>query len=73
MTWARHASTSTNDQGRFAVVQAAYKVTCEAQGRKAALVVAGHSADANDCAELLAMLGLDGAVNRSGPTEVAPS
>ncbi len=71
MTWARHASTSTNDQGRFAVVQAAYKLSCEAQGRKAALVVAGHSADATDCAELLAMLGLDGAVNRTNSTDDA--
>ncbi|MBA2310834.1 MAG: hypothetical protein H0W01_16410 [Pseudonocardiales bacterium] len=59
MTWARHASTTSKDPDRFAVVQAAYKLTCEAQGRRAALVVAGHSADATDCAELLAMLGLD--------------
>ncbi len=59
MTWARHAGSSSNDQDRFAVTQAAYKRTCEAQSRQAALVVAGHSADATDCAELLAMLGLD--------------
>lgn len=59
MTWARHASTTSKDPDRFEAVQAAYKLTCEAQGRQAALVVAGHSADATDCAELLAMLGLD--------------
>ncbi len=68
MTWARHASTASNDQGRFAAVQAAYKLTCEAQGHRAALVVAGHSADAADCAELLAMLGLD-AVSRTPAPE----
>lgn len=59
MTWARHAGTSNPDQDRFAAVQAAYKLSCDAQGRQAALVVASHSADAADCAELLAMLGLD--------------
>lgn len=59
MTWARHASTANPGQDRFAAVQAAYKLNCEEQGRQAALVVASHSADAADCAELLAMLGLD--------------
>jgi hypothetical protein len=42
MTWARSAS-KPDENGRFAVVQAAYKVTCETQSRRAARIVASHS------------------------------
>ena len=64
MTWARSASTP-DETGRFAVVQAAYKVTCETQSRRAARIVASHSEDVADCAELLAMLGLEAAEGRA--------
>lgn len=66
MTWARSATTP-DDKGRFAVVQAAYKLTCEAQSHRAARIVASHSEDVQDCAELLAMLGLEATGGRSGP------
>lgn len=68
MTWARHARTE-DDHGRFAVLQAAYEVTLRNQNRRAARVVAGHCADVHDCAELLAMLGLELAVETDPATE----
>jgi hypothetical protein len=49
-----------DDHGRWTAAQEAYEVSCEAQSRRAARVVAGRAIDAADCAELLAMLGLDG-------------
>ncbi|MGB3441347.1 MAG: hypothetical protein WBA97_21565 [Actinophytocola sp.] len=58
MTWARHAS-PTLEQGRFAEARASERVHYAIQNRKAALTVAGHASDAQDCANLLAMLGLD--------------
>ncbi|GAB1509026.1 hypothetical protein [Actinophytocola sp. KF-1] len=58
MTWARHAS-PTLEQGRFAEARANERVHYAIQNRKAALTVACHSSDAQDCANLLAMLGLD--------------
>lgn len=58
MTWARHAS-PTIEQGRFAEARANEKIHYALQNRKAARTVAIHSADAQDCANLLAMLGLD--------------
>jgi hypothetical protein len=58
MTWARHAS-PTVEQGRFAEVRASEKVHYAVQNRKAAHTVATHASDATDCANLLAMLGLD--------------
>ncbi|MFR9801482.1 hypothetical protein ACL02T_04150 [Pseudonocardia sp. RS010] len=48
------------DEGRQAAAQAAYEISCAAQSKRAARVVAGMAVDAEDCAELLAMLGLDG-------------
>ena len=48
------------DEGRWTAAQVAYELSCEAQSRQAARVVAGMAVDADDCAELLAMLGLDG-------------
>ncbi|HEV7790589.1 MAG TPA: hypothetical protein VGP05_16400 [Pseudonocardia sp.] len=41
-------------------IRAAASVVDEARGRQATLVVASHSTDAEDCIELLAMLGLRG-------------
>jgi hypothetical protein len=53
-----------DENGRFAAAQAAAAADSDLQSRRAARVVAGRSVDAADCAEMLAMLGLDG---RSGP------
>jgi hypothetical protein len=58
MTWARHAS-PTIEQGRFAEVRASERIHYAVQNRKAAQTVACHASDAQDCANLLAMLGLD--------------
>lgn len=58
MTWARHAS-PTIEQGRFAEARASERMHQAVQNRKAARTVAIHSADTQDCANLLAMLGLD--------------
>ena len=58
MTWARHAS-PTIEQGRFAEARASERIHYAVQNRKAARTVAYHSSDAQDCASLLAMLGLD--------------
>jgi hypothetical protein len=58
MTWARHAS-PTVEQGRFAEVRASEKIHYAVQNRRAAHTVATHASDAQDCANLLAMLGLD--------------
>ncbi|GLY71065.1 hypothetical protein [Amycolatopsis taiwanensis] len=51
------ASTST-ERGWLAEVRAEEKVLRDAQERKAARTVAGHSTDATECAQLLEMLGL---------------
>jgi hypothetical protein len=48
------------DRGDHASAQAANEARCAAQRRQAAQVVAGMAIDAEDCAQLLAMLGLDG-------------
>jgi hypothetical protein len=50
----------TSENGRFAAAQAAAAEESHVQHRRAARVVAGRSIDAADCAEMLAMLGLDG-------------
>ncbi|WP_219420044.1 hypothetical protein [Pseudonocardia nigra] len=52
-------SSRGDENGRFAAAQAALEVTNDLQNRRAARVVAGRSLDAADCAEMLAMLGLD--------------
>lgn len=49
-----------DETGRFAAAQAAAVAESELQHRRAARVVAGRAFDAADCAEILAMLGLDG-------------
>jgi hypothetical protein len=53
-----------DENGRFAAAQAAATAESELQNRRAARVVAGRAIDAADCAEMLAMLGLDGSVER---------
>ncbi|WP_158886362.1 hypothetical protein [Amycolatopsis anabasis] len=60
MTWARHASSPkpVDEQGWLAGVRAEERVRLDEQNGRAALTVAGHSSDARECAELLAMLGL---------------
>jgi len=68
MTWARHAS-PTIEQGRFAEARASEKIHYAIQNRKAALTVACHSSDTQDCADLLAMLGLD-SVDENGAIRV---
>jgi hypothetical protein len=53
-------SPSTNDEsGRFAAAQVANEMSNDLQNRRAARVVAGRAIDVGDCAEMLAMLGLD--------------
>jgi hypothetical protein len=49
-----------DETGRFAAAQAAAAAESDLQHRRAARVVAGRAFDAADCAEILAMLGLDG-------------
>jgi len=58
MTWARHASPIV-EQGRFAEARASERIHNEVQSRRAMRTVAYHASDAHDCANLLAMLGLD--------------
>lgn len=59
MTWARPAySPEAEPGGRFAEARALEKVQNEIQNGKAARTVACHAWDAQDCADLLEMLGL---------------
>ncbi|MEV6877634.1 hypothetical protein [Amycolatopsis sp. NPDC051128] len=61
MTWARHSGSSlANDEdSRMGVIRAEEAVRLGEQNDRALITVAGHSADSRECAELLAMLGLD--------------
>ncbi|RSM34448.1 hypothetical protein DMA12_48230 [Amycolatopsis balhimycina DSM 5908] len=61
MTWARqHGSSTANDEdSRMGVIRAEEAERLAEQNDRALLTVAGHSSDVRDCAELLAMLGLD--------------
>jgi hypothetical protein len=63
MNVARRAGTSDSET-RFSEVQAAIVTANEARSRRAARVVASLSTDAQDCIELLAMLGLSEAAGR---------
>lgn len=63
MSWTGSPST-TDDNGRFAAAQVAHAASNDLQNRRAARVVAGRSIDAVDCAEMLAMLGLDAGTDR---------
>jgi hypothetical protein len=58
MSWTGNPSTA-DENGRFAAGLAAASASDDLQNRRAARVVAGRSTDASDCAEMLAMLGLD--------------
>jgi hypothetical protein len=58
MSWTGNPSHPA-ENGRFAAALADQAVVHDLQNRRAARVVAGRSLDAVDCAEMLAMLGLD--------------
>jgi hypothetical protein len=64
MVLARHASHSS-EQGRIAEARASEKVHYAVQNGRAARIVAGHAADAQDCRELLQMLGLDASTSNA--------
>jgi hypothetical protein len=55
----------TDDHSRFAMAQAAAEAVHVEQNRRAARVVAGRALDVAECAEMLAMLGLDGKAERA--------
>ncbi|MGW3473226.1 hypothetical protein ACWDKQ_33300 [Saccharopolyspora sp. NPDC000995] len=57
MTLARYAG-ATREQGRFAKARASGQIQEAIQSGRAARTVADHAVDAQDCKELLAMLGL---------------
>ncbi|MET8853578.1 hypothetical protein [Amycolatopsis sp. NPDC004625] len=61
MTWARHSGSSLahDDDSRMGVIRAEEAVRLAEQNDRAVLTVAQHSSDVQECAELLAMLGLD--------------
>jgi hypothetical protein len=58
MTWARHASPPQHEHGQFAKARALAKIDNNIQRGRAVRTVAGHSLDAQDCSNLLSMLGL---------------
>jgi hypothetical protein len=58
MAWTGNPAT-TNSSGRFAAAQLTNAIEADLQNQRAARVVAGRALDAIDCAEMLAMLGLD--------------
>jgi hypothetical protein len=62
----RTENPSRRENNRFVAIQAAEAVLHDQQNRRAARVVAGRSIDAADCAEILAMLGLDAGGERAG-------
>jgi uncharacterized NAD(P)/FAD-binding protein YdhS len=64
MSWTGHPS-RTDDHNRFEMAQAVADAVYVEQNRRAARVVAGRAVDVADCAEMLAMLGLDGRAERA--------
>jgi hypothetical protein len=64
MSWTGHPSRN-DDQNRFVMAQAAAEAVHVEANRRAARVVAGRAVDVADCAEMLAMLGLDGRAERA--------
>ncbi|MBO0873052.1 MAG: hypothetical protein J2P19_06625 [Pseudonocardia sp.] len=48
-----------DDPVRWSAAHAAYEISRQERDWQAVRVVAGHATDIEDCAELLAMLGLD--------------
>jgi hypothetical protein len=69
MTWNR--SPSTRDE-RFGRQAADTRLWQTAQNHRAALTVAGHAADAEDCRSLLDMLGLSAAEGEPLPRPTEP-
>jgi hypothetical protein len=63
MRWTGNPS-HADENGRFAAAHAAAAAESELQHQRAARVVASRAVDAADCAEMLAMLGLDGRAER---------
>lgn len=61
MTWARHCSPD-EETGWSAEARAAERERRDEQAGKAAITVAGHSTNADECRELLDMLGLEPAL-----------
>jgi hypothetical protein len=57
MTLARHVSSPPSN--RISRAREAEERDCAVRDARAARTVAGHAANAKDCGELLAMLGLD--------------
>ncbi|GAB3473832.1 hypothetical protein [Amycolatopsis cihanbeyliensis] len=70
MTWARQAGSSrpAEDKSWLAGVKAEERERMEVRDGLAARTVAGHCKDAQECAELLAMLGLDASSGRRSVT-----
>jgi hypothetical protein len=71
MTLARHVSSPPS--ARITRAKAAEENHSAVQNARAARTVASHAADAEDCGELLAMLGLDvteGTLRGTTPTRV---
>ncbi|MFE3101610.1 hypothetical protein ACFROC_12300 [Nocardia tengchongensis] len=60
MTNARK-TTLVHEQSEFTAARAAEKAACVKQNAMAALTVAGHAIDAEDCKYLLDMLGINAA------------
>jgi hypothetical protein len=58
MAWTGNPCT-TGPGARFAAAQLAQSLEADIQNERASRVVAGRAIDAVDCAEMLAMLGLD--------------
>jgi hypothetical protein len=60
MAWSRHVGRPdpAEDKGWLAGVKAEEKVRLDVQAGQAARTVASHCSDAEECAEMLAMLGL---------------
>jgi hypothetical protein len=65
MTPARHASPAP-EHGRFAENRANEKIRGAIENSRAARTVASHANDAQDCASLLEMLGLDPLQGKDG-------
>ena len=65
--------TLVHEQGEFAEARAAEKAETERRSTLAVRTVASHSLDADDCAALLSMLGLDaGSGQLAVPAHIAP-
>ncbi|WP_410624719.1 hypothetical protein [Amycolatopsis sp. cmx-8-4] len=66
MTWARSngSSTANDEDSRMGLIRAEEAERLSEQNDKAVITVAGHSSDVTECAELLAMLGLDASSGR---------